>query len=651
MQDPSEHYTSGNTRPESESNAVDWSESMSPQSTTFVGLFAHNRLPQEDIALTSNQPIQVYRGSQPGTRIIPCAQRVSDSIPKATRSTMDTIKPREETSDSADDLLGTSIAKLEVEVAQMALLKQSMWDIGTSLTVSFMNCQDIPPPVIAAVKKHAKRWTIYANVSFEFIDNDEPGTIRVAFMEDKGHYSYLGRSCQQIDKDKPTMNLDPLEINELMLQRNENRFRQVVLHEFGHALGCVHEHSQPNAEIKWNKAVIYDYYQSRFNWSKEMVDDNILCHYTSESRLLHATRLHDKYSIMQYSFGRAFTHDGFFMPGGDDLSTKDQKFINKLYPYPSTADTGIVIWDRFGTSTSSDKLRLSCPLPSHYQFASKSTETPPSILLGITRLDVKQPPHLLISCDVDPGDSMMNLDTLVSSKLELETFGCTWLALSESDADFEFDHISITPKSPGIPKRWKKSLYLPRNVTIPITFKTPYSIGDIPTVSIWIHAIDSTSDFGLDIKVSANRIDGKGFMLECYIAQETECKVREVGVTWFAHSPTKRDICSGSFGVQDSSQLESDDDTDSPDTSTIFKGSQEFTFVIPVKSPPKIFMGFSELHIDSKSDICISVTHDAATPAEEGWKIDWRIDTWGKTTMNAAQVTCIAIKHAVRVVS
>ncbi|KAK7685242.1 hypothetical protein QCA50_011605 [Cerrena zonata] len=432
------------------------------------------------------------------------------------------------------------------------------------------------------------------------------------------------------------MNLDPLEINELMLQRNENRFRQVVLHEFGHALGCVHEHSQPNAEIKWNKAVIYDYYQSRFNWSKEMVDDNILCHYTSESRLLHATRLHDKYSIMQYYFGPEFTHDGFFMPGGDDLSTKDQKFINKLYPYPSTADTGIVIWDRFGTSTSSDKLRLSCPLPSHYQFASKSTETPPSILLGITRLDVKQPPHLLISCDVDPGDSMMNLDTLVG--LGLESFGCTWLALSKSDSDFEFDRVSINSKSSEIPKRWKKS-YLPRNVTIPITFKTPYSIGDIPTVSIWIHAIDSTSDFGLDIKVSATRIDRKGFMLECYIAQETECEVREVGVTWFAHSPTKKDIYSGFFGVADSSQP--DDNIDAPNTPTTFRGSQEFTFADSVTLPPKIFMGFSELHIGTTNNhMCISAKDYAVTPTQ----IDWQIDIWGGTEVNAVQVTYIAVR-------
>ena len=35
--------------------------------------------------------------------------------------------------------------------------------------------------------------------------------------------------------------------------KSEDELRSVVLHEFGHALGAVHEHESPYASIPWNK--------------------------------------------------------------------------------------------------------------------------------------------------------------------------------------------------------------------------------------------------------------------------------------------------------------------------------------------------------------------------------------------------------------
>ena len=35
--------------------------------------------------------------------------------------------------------------------------------------------------------------------------------------------------------------------------KKPSAIRQVILHEFGHALGAVHEHESPYSTIPWNK--------------------------------------------------------------------------------------------------------------------------------------------------------------------------------------------------------------------------------------------------------------------------------------------------------------------------------------------------------------------------------------------------------------
>lgn len=75
--------------------------------------------------------------------------------------------------------------------------------------------------------------------------------------------------------DKPTMNLDPEEINLFTLQNKPDRFRQIVLHEFGHAIGCIHEHQQPNAHINSNRDYLYTKLAEKPNkWDKDKVDFN-----------------------------------------------------------------------------------------------------------------------------------------------------------------------------------------------------------------------------------------------------------------------------------------------------------------------------------------------------------------------------------------
>ena len=102
------------------------------------------------------------------------------------------------------------------------------------------------------IERIAKRWTTHANIHFAF-DNAPDAAIRIGF-EPGVSWSYLGTDALDpaIARDEPTMNygwLTPATAND--------ELQRVVLHEFGHALGLVHEHQSPTAEIPWDRDPVY----------------------------------------------------------------------------------------------------------------------------------------------------------------------------------------------------------------------------------------------------------------------------------------------------------------------------------------------------------------------------------------------------------
>jgi len=124
---------------------------------------------------------------------------------------------------------------------------------------------------------------------------------------------------------QPTMNFGWLRSN-----TPNDEVRRVVLHEFGHALGLVHEHQNPAVAIPWNKAAVYQYYQGPPNqWSQEQVDLNIFEVYGKG--LTKYTRF-DRNSIMLYPIPAELTTGGYQVGWNNELSYWDKLFIRKCYP-------------------------------------------------------------------------------------------------------------------------------------------------------------------------------------------------------------------------------------------------------------------------------------------------------------------------------
>jgi Astacin (Peptidase family M12A) len=99
-------------------------------------------------------------------------------------------------------------------------------------------------------------------------------------------------------------------------------------HEFGHALGLLHEQSYPNG-IKWNKDTVYKYYAKYQGWDKSTVDFNVLG--ASDIFYTNGTT-YDPVSIMHYPVLAWQTVDGYTVGLNNDLSAGDKKIIAALYP-------------------------------------------------------------------------------------------------------------------------------------------------------------------------------------------------------------------------------------------------------------------------------------------------------------------------------
>lgn len=205
-----------------------------------------------------------------------------------------------------------------------ALVKASRWNAGDTITVSFL---DGDPEVQNKVRDAAQGWTApaMANLSFDFRKNTSDTLVRISFHY-SGSWSVIGTTCRQItDKTQPTMNFGWLTPDSA-----DDEVQRVVLHEFGHALGLIHEHQNPAQGIKWNRdAVIRDLSGPPNNWQPDVIEHNMFEPYAAKETNFTLT---DRESIMMYPIPASWTLDGFSVGLNSKLSDTDKSFIHAQYP-------------------------------------------------------------------------------------------------------------------------------------------------------------------------------------------------------------------------------------------------------------------------------------------------------------------------------
>jgi hypothetical protein len=174
------------------------------------------------------------------------------------------------------------------------------WKCGSTLKIKFLNGDANMQKRVSTV---ASAWSAVANINFKWVAKDSPAQIRISFVTKGGSNSTVGTDALLVkDQSAPTMKL------EIGPASSEKEVRRAVLHEFGHALGCEHEHQSHRADLDWDSETVYAYCADHHGWSRDKVDRNILKKIPAKDVSASA---YDPKSIMLYEYpGNWFKSSG-----------------------------------------------------------------------------------------------------------------------------------------------------------------------------------------------------------------------------------------------------------------------------------------------------------------------------------------------------
>jgi len=168
-------------------------------------------------------------------------------------------------------------------------------------------------PVEAVKKIVMERIQPLVNLKFVFVDKG--GDVRIGFLPGKGAWSLLGTDCKM--QAGQTMNFGWLDC-------------ATIIHEFGHVLGLIHEHQNPNGKgIEWDAEKVYSWAAQTQGWDKQTTYTNILNKY--DVNQINGSSF-DPDSIMLYFFPATLTLNNVGTDPNSMLSKTDVEWITKTYP-------------------------------------------------------------------------------------------------------------------------------------------------------------------------------------------------------------------------------------------------------------------------------------------------------------------------------
>ncbi|KAG6830597.1 hypothetical protein H0H92_015878 [Tricholoma furcatifolium] len=242
-----------------------------------------------------------------------------------------------------------------------------LWDNGSSITYSYFGGTTNQQ---AAVDLVAPEWTWFANLTLQRkADDDRAALIRITFDPNGGSWSSIGKGALRIKDGKPTMNLGWLADSAVISDID----RGTILHEWGHALGLLHEHQSPASGgiVILEPSKVYEYYSASQGWPNYLIKSHVLDVFNAED-VSNFSKL-DLNSVMRYFMPGSMNKQGVDVNPNINLTDTDKAYavINytRSVPHDNAQDwtlqkaldvTGVPAADQKTFLTSNDTGAIRC---------------------------------------------------------------------------------------------------------------------------------------------------------------------------------------------------------------------------------------------------------------------------------------------------
>lgn len=239
-----------------------------------------------------------------------------------------------------------------------AFLTSTLWKPGQTITISFID-QYVDAWKKAWVQKTVAEYVQpHVNLKLQFGNYGSNADIRITFAHANQAYSRLGTQStwyKGSSQQPESMNLGWLDephqgsftwagqtykVPGCSGWCSNNQNGSVIIHEFGHALGMVHEHQNPTGGIQWNVEAVLAYFRGSPNfWNDDQIYFNVIDKY--DASLLNASSFDPK-SIMLYAYPAQLTLNGMSTQANPVMSPTDILWMRKVYGKPGGVETKVV---------------------------------------------------------------------------------------------------------------------------------------------------------------------------------------------------------------------------------------------------------------------------------------------------------------------